>query len=395
METTAKTEGRVEDPLARPPPVRSEPTLSAATVRPSGGARAHRLDNVQALRAVAVLLVVGRHLQVYAGRTLGGPPIPTQFVVGDMGVDLFFVISGFIMATVHHAPVTRLAGTANFLYRRVSRVYPLYWVWSLPALAVYFWRPDWLHRSSQGMAIDPWRSFLLWPQHDWPLLGQAWSLVYEMYFYVVYAGLLLLPGRWFRPGLLAWAGVVVAGNYLLARLPVLATPETRVVCAVLTLEFIAGALVGWTVRRTESDGRHAVGGRLALGLGAAWIAAGLLPWEMPLTGFPRLLGYGLPSAALVYALTTLEKTGWRAPRFLTKIGDWSYSIYLSHILVIAALAQLVSRWKPHGRAPGILLELGGVAAVLLAGALSFHGLERPLLRMSRRPAPRGPDTLQP
>ena len=344
----------------------------------------HRLSNIQALRAVAVLLVVVRHLQIYTARAVGDHPVLGQFLAGDMGVDLFFVISGFIMVTVHQAPAARPAEAADFLYRRVSRIYPLYWLYSLPALAIYLWQPGWLHRSDLGMAVHPLRSFLLWPQGSWPLLGQAWSLVYEMYFYVVFAGLLLLPRRWFWRGLLAWAGVVLAGNSLLAHLPVLAWPETRLVCALLTLEFIAGALVGLAVRRTKPDPRQAARGWLAVGLGTAWIVGGLLPLAVRLTGTSRLLGYGLPCVALVYGLTTLERTGRRCPRFLQAIGDWSYSIYLSHIFVLAALAHLIP-WQPTpGRTAEILLETGGVAAVLLTGALSYRYLEIPLLRLSRR-----------
>ena len=346
----------------------------------------YRLSNIQALRAVAVLLVVLRHLQVYATRIDGGHQTLGRFVAGDMGVDLFFVISGAILVTVHQSPLTGgLFGAADFLYRRVARIYPLYWLYSLPVLAVYFWQPGWLHRSSLGMEVYPLRSFLLWPQRSWPLLGQAWSLVYEMYFYVVLAGLMLLPGSWLRAGLLVWAGVVLVGDALLAHLPVLECPETRLVCALLTLEFIAGALVGLAVQRTQPDRRHVVAAWLAFGLGVAWIAGGMLPLDVHLTGSRRLVGYGVPCVLLVYSLMTLEKAGWRSPRFLTMVGDWSYSIYLSHVGVIAVLAHLLSRWSAmSGPIQEVLLEIGGVTAVLLTGALSYHYLEIPLLQMSRR-----------
>ena len=144
------------------------------------------------------------------------------------------------------------------------------------------------------------------------------------------------------------------------------------------------------MRRTTPSRRHALAGWLAVGLGAAWIAGGLLPLQVRLTGYPRLLGYGLPSVALVYGLMILEKAGGRSPRFLTAIGDWSYSIYLSHIFVIAALAHLVSRLRAPGRASELLLEVVGLAAVWLTGALSYRYLEIPLLRLSRRPWPSWP-----
>ena len=70
--------------------------------------------------------------------------MPGRFLVGDMGVDMFFVISGFIMIVVRPLPGASASQVAGFLARRFTRIYPLYWIHSLPALAIYFWRPGWL-----------------------------------------------------------------------------------------------------------------------------------------------------------------------------------------------------------------------------------------------------------
>ncbi len=343
----------------------------------------HRLGNIQALRAIAVLLVVVRHVQVYLARNAGEFPVPGRFLVGDMGVDLFFVISGFVMVVAHPLPCASASQVAHFLWRRVTRIYPLYWVYSLPALAIYLWKPAWLHRFDSGMQVHLVRSFLLWPQDGWPLLGQAWSLVYEMYFYLVFAGLLRLRGRWFGCGLLAWAGVVLAGNGLLASLPALDYPETRLPVALLTLEFIAGALVGLATRRAQTASAS-VWGWLLTGFAVAWIVGIVLPIGGHLRAGSRVLDYGLPSVALVYGVVLLESAGVRMPRFLAAIGDWSYSIYLSHIFVVAALARLVSPDSTSHPWADSFAAVLCVGAVLLLGGVSYRYLERPLLRLTRQ-----------
>ncbi len=343
----------------------------------------HRLSNIQALRAIAVLLVVVRHVQVYLARNAGEFPVPGRFLVGDMGVDLFFVISGFVMVVAHPLPSAGASQVAHFLSRRVTRIYPLYWVYSLPALAIYLWKPAWLHRFDSGMQVHLVRSFLLWPQNGWPLLGQAWSLVYEMYFYLVFAGLLRLRGRWFGYGLLAWATLVLAGNGLLASMPALDYPETRLPFALLTLEFIAGALVGLAALRPKTASTP-IWGWLLAGFAVAWIVGIVLPGGGNLRAGSRVLDYGLPSVALVYGVVLLENAGLRMPRFLAKIGDWSYSIYLSHIFVIAALARLVSPDSTRHPLAESFAAILCIGAVLLLGGVSYRYLERPLLRLTRQ-----------
>ena len=82
---------------------------------------------------MAILLVVTRHIQIYVARAMGGAPPLGGFQAGDMGVDLFFVISGCILAANHREAFTGGRDAARFLYRRAGRIYPLYWLYSLPA----------------------------------------------------------------------------------------------------------------------------------------------------------------------------------------------------------------------------------------------------------------------
>jgi peptidoglycan/LPS O-acetylase OafA/YrhL len=146
-----------------------------------------KVQNVQALRGAAILLVVVYHTWTIERRYGGGPGLLSDWVaVGLSGVDLFFVISGFIMVTVTKSLVPGLTTATNFLYHRAARIYPIYWIYSLMLLPIFLVRPDMVN-SSQGNQVDLLASFLLLPQRLLPLLQVGWTLVHEIYFYLIFA----------------------------------------------------------------------------------------------------------------------------------------------------------------------------------------------------------------
>ena len=120
-----------------------------------------KIQNIQALRGIAVLSVVFFHLipieQKYGGST---SILPTFFQFGMFGVDLFFVISGFVMVTVAKGKYQLPKQALKFVYRRVSRIYPTYWFYSLLVLTIFFIQPAWVN-SSQGNQVNILESFLL------------------------------------------------------------------------------------------------------------------------------------------------------------------------------------------------------------------------------------------
>ena len=346
--------------------------------------------NIQALRGVAVLLVVGRHLQVYADRVTGHSRLLGALTLGDAGVDLFFVISGFVLAisTRAHLPTWRAAGV--FLSHRAGRIYPLFWLYMIPTLWVYGFHREWLHRPDKDDPVSVIRSLLLWPQKPMPMLGQSWSLTYELYFYLVLAGLFLLPRRHCVKALLLWALGVLAVNSWTGFGPgdVARPPEWNVVCNPLGLEFITGALVGVAVQRSWLIRPPSVMGWLSIGAAVVWTGVVLLPLGGTLgstTGDGwRTLGYGLPALALVYGAVALELNGVKFMPVLVRVGTYSYSIYLSHILVLNAVARVWPRGWTRGVAGEGTVELLMLGAILGTGAVSYHLVERPLLVASRR-----------
>jgi peptidoglycan/LPS O-acetylase OafA/YrhL len=125
-----------------------------------------------------------------------------------MGVDLFFVVSGFIMAVTTQRRASGAQPASAFLLRRVTRIYPCYLLVTGAVLAVFLWRPD-LVNSSEDVRPDVLASFLLLPQEGLPLLLVGWTLVYEMLFYAVLAATLLVRRSWLWWVLGVWVALIV------------------------------------------------------------------------------------------------------------------------------------------------------------------------------------------
>ena len=336
-----------------------------------------RLDNIQALRGIAVLAVVLAHLASVEGKYAGDRILGSIFSTGLSGVDLFFAISGFVMVYVAWKAAPGLRSAAAFAFARITRIYPLYWLVSLMVLLVWLVRPQWVFASNPQVELLA--SFLLWPSAHLPLLAVGWTLIHEMYFYLVFTLLVLLPRRWRLAALLGW-GVLVLGGALfgLAHGPVL-----RLVFHPLSFEFLGGALAALALER--------LGGRgwgLALGAGAvlfgAACALSLQAGPHFWTSWHRAASFAPAGALIVYGAAGAERAGRVFSRALVWIGDQSYALYLSHVLSISALGRLWALFAQPGPWDNVLMLPVLLAGALLAGEGLHRYAEVPLLALARR-----------
>jgi exopolysaccharide production protein ExoZ len=305
-----------------------------------------KLLTIQYLRAVAALAVV-----VYHATARAGWPI----VVGAAGVDVFFVISGFIMWTVTERPTT----PGGFLSHRLIRIVPLYWLATFVAALTS--HPD-LIRLTAALLFIPWRA----PDgHVWPVLVQGWTLQYEMFFYLLFAAGLALPRR----GQLMALSIALIGLSLASLVLHGDNPLARTYTDPILLEFLAGV---WLSALWRSGRLPIAAGPLLLALGVAGFAAAGIARLDP-QGWIRLVVWGLPAWLMVAGALALEK---QAPKSRTglALGDGSYSIYLFHTLVVGAVWRL-----PLGAA----LVPAAILASAVSGVLLFRFLEAPLTRRLR------------
>jgi exopolysaccharide production protein ExoZ len=325
------------------------------------------LASVQALRAAAALAVVAYHALQWCD---GG------FDVGRAGVDVFFVISGVIMWRVTSG---RNASPGAFLWRRFTRVAPLYWLATLLVFVIALrWRlflPEvktgWKHLLL-SLAFVPHLDPVGLP---FPTLPPGWTLNYEAIFYTVFAGCLLAPER-IRGRLVTGVlfGIVATGfffpdsGYFMGANPML-------------LQFAAGVGLGVLAQRGRLPSRP---------WGAGLIVAALLVWVLIQEGglFTELwrpLVWGVPAALTVAGALSIELSGkpLRAPQVLSRpallLGEASYSIYLFHLPATAVIAHTLG----YGDAR-VFLPVS--MAVSIAAGLAAHvWIEKPLLALLRRP----------
>jgi len=374
------------------PPETAQPSACPTLAEDASAERKHtpKLGNVQALRAIAVLMVVAVHVGNPFGfepRYLGGTSLMGWFnLPGQVGVDLFFVISGLIMTITtfnhdHGAPASR-----KFILRRVKRIYPIYWVVSLLVLAVYLVKPEFVN-SHSAAPPEILQSFLLMPQTGLPLLAVGWTLTFEMYFYLVFAGALLLSRRrlpWILGG---WGSMTLTLSIFFSDS---GSPVMQLLTSPLLLEFVLGVGVGYVVmtRPPIAPLKMLIGGTILIMIAASFAHqfsdALMDPWY-------RVLTIGPASAMVVLGAIGLERQRrYIAHSYLQYIGDASYSIYLWHTLVLVAAGRLLAIVLPDPNgALHVLLLITIPVAVVVVCVVLYELIERPLLTaLGQRVTPR-------
>lgn len=336
-----------------------------------------KLQNVQALRGIAALMVVLYHLLVIEQKYGHGLiSLPRCFNLGSAGVDIFFVISGFIMTVIIQGQFQQPQAIKHFLYNRVTRIYPIYWFYSLLVLLAFLLHPNWVNQS-QGGHVDIIRSLLLLPQNQLPLVAVGWSLVYEMYFYLVITCLLFFPEKYLLKLLTAWLLFIVISRTLLqfnsATLDLITNP--------LTCEFIGGCFIARLCNYKKPM-------PIFLFVGIVLLLANFflyrLQYNAP-TGFARVFLYGLPSMLILYGVVVFEhKLFLTFPKILSTLGDASYSIYLSHVLVLCVLGRFWSSVRFDNLALHLCALVLMVAAVIIWSILSYNYIEKPLIHYFRK-----------
>jgi exopolysaccharide production protein ExoZ len=336
---------------------------------------------VQMLRAVAALMVVVHHAQHEAGSiaaAAGRVFVRVDGLPWMAGVDIFFVISGFIMVHASGRLYGRAGGAATFLKRRLWRIVPLYWLVTTLFLGVVLLKADVLNSAPRGFGEIA-ASYLFWPVaradgNIQPVFSLGWTLNYEMLFYVIFAAALLLRrGRTATVACVALGlgGLVLGARWLPMPLSWWGQP--------IVLEFAAGMAIGLV---HAAHVRLGPGPRLALALaGLALLASVAATLLAPL---PALALSGLAATLLVAAaaLGPAQAVPASLPaRLLARLGDASYALYLTHPFVLRAGRELSVRLGLSSPPLFIALML---VATCLAALLIHRWFERPLARAVRQ-----------
>jgi exopolysaccharide production protein ExoZ len=343
-----------------------------------------RISAIQVFRGIAVLGVMLFHCGTVQGRysiSLLKPPEFLKF--GQSGVDLFFVISGFVMATVTHGRFGSREQMTRFLYRRGTRIYPAYWFFSLVVLALTLLTPNWL-RVSPNLRIDLLSSFLLVPNKLYPIIQVGWSLIHELWFYVVFSVFLLFRENRLVPALLVWAHVLIVINVVFNVDSFL--PGVRLICHSHGLEFISGVFTA-ILLRTQWAQRIPTRVLLLILVDAILLLVIAYKYRaLRQVYLTRTLVFA-PLYATVLGCCVLLEMRQLLPkmRFLNFVGNISYSAYLSHLLTMSLAAYVLAIVRPNlsGTFGGLVIWSAMIGAALLVGWLGYRFVERPALELSR------------
>jgi len=355
------------------------PATEARATPPAFGGR---LDGLQVLRFFAAFSVLfGHALHEALSFGFAGGQSVLATVDGwnfGSGVDVFFVLSGFLMFYISAASFGTAEAQPKFLMRRIVRLVPLYWLFTAAMLVATLAFPAQLAHATLSVphvlasfAFVPWLDSTALPH---PLLGLGWTLNYEMFFYLLFSFALLLPLRQGLGALVVLFAALVAANPLIGANWV----QLKFWSDPIILEFLFGVGLAVLFRRGVVLARGAaiaavLAGAIGLAIAPLWPLAG--PMLRPLTA-------GVPAALLVAAAASLSNGRLsRAGQLLVLGGDASYALYLSHPFSIN-LVVLV--WQKLHLASPWLFALSAIAAAVLVSVTVHLALERPLTRWLHR-----------
>jgi exopolysaccharide production protein ExoZ len=329
------------------------------------------LISIQALRAVAALLVFWGHAINAVNLKVAAefPPLYGQF-----GVDLFFVISGFVMVYSSERLFGQPGAPITFFARRVARIVPLYW--AATAVLIWFVVPFASTKAVLGSLF-----FLPHMPPEAPLLFVGWTLVFEMFFYTVFAVALLAKRR---------LAVVASVSLFMVAFTLIVSPDPGLwahppaasgiayLAHPVILEFVFGMLIALAYRAGTRLPPWVTIGLIIAGVG--WLLATIPALARPYSA-------GIAAALIVAGLSLSSMSrpkGGRVIRGVVFLGDISYALYCTHLLAFSLVGWTIGKLaiSPAGHAwayMGVMLATG-----LVIAAATYLLFERPMTNFLKR-----------
>jgi exopolysaccharide production protein ExoZ len=325
---------------------------------------------IQILRGIAALLVVTGHAFTEAAQVREDLVIP-KFDFG-IGVDIFFLISGFVMTLSASRFATESSPATQFMLRRIIRIVPLYWFYTTGMLLAIALLPGALNNSATDLPTVI-SSFLFFPHKNIsgsfnPVLSLGWTLNYEMYFYVIFALALSLGGLkyWFSA---LWGSLLLSVFAKYSAVGIFDFWGDNII-----LEFLVGATVAKFYKNF-----HINKSKIYFLLGVQ--TAGIVYFTISPNNSERIFALGLPSLMFFFAVVFLMPEIWL--KFTTPaskyIGDSSYSLYLSHPFTLGITKIVWSKVSPSHELHYLYIALS-ILACLYIGRISYLLIESPITK---------------
>jgi len=319
------------------------------------------LISIQYLRGLAAVLVLLQHVS-YKDKVYSGGEF-NLFGLGHIGVDIFFIISGFIMTYTFRPKL----GAVRFLCNRVLRVIPLYWLTSVVALVGYCYAPSLIHDAKNPEILA---SLLLLPSESKYLNPNGWTLSYEFLFYLVFS-ISFLPVSRFR---------FVLPSIILASLACIGFRHQfddilpRFIFSPMLVEFLFGMLIFQVYSRFDIG--HSLNIVLSL-VSAVLMLSSLFVYFSSIRVGLRVIDLGVPAFFICVFIVSLESILMSyVSEFMKSLGDSSYSLYLTHAFTIGVAAFLLSNCGLNGSS--FVFSGISILASVIVGYLCYRYVESPM-----------------
>lgn len=339
---------------------------------------ANKISSLQAMRAFAAISVMIFHGTQIINQEFGYLFLDNIFMAGFTGVDVFFVLSGFI---IYYTSSGKKLTRAAFIKKRFIRIYPVYWIVTILLIVSYLVSPspDKDYRGDLGTILS---SFLLFPQ-QMPVMGISWTLTYEVLFYLAFVFTFFKKPKYLFYFFAIWISLIVVMLLLNWRTGIFSLDA---LFNPIIINFSFGCLVAYFYKKYPLFKYYKLfvvtGFIYFLG---AWLIYYTYGGSSDENGYPdnyrRVFMFGIPAALFMYGFLYVKTS---ISRLLIHLGDASYSLYLLHGTILSAIVQLIFKFKLSGYFTGFLGSVLIFVLTMTAVSIFYLFVERPLLRYLNR-----------
>jgi len=352
-----------------------------------------KLNLLQVYRGIAAVLVVLTHGNSILSRELNQDGLLQIFHFGWIGVDFFFVLSGFIIFYIHQYDIGKPDKLKPFIFKRFIRVYPLYWsiLGIKILLSLFNNNKDNIYQRSADEII---KAVLLIPQHrsivESSFIGVSWTLSYEVFFYSIFALLIFKNTKISRSIIFAWLIGIILNLFNL--LPISKNFLLNFIFNEHNLEFVLGCLAAYTISKYKF--------KFATSLIYASIFLLIVSVintkyrDFDVSGISSLIGYGIPFMLLIIGSVYLEISKTiNVPPILIYLGNASYSVYLTHGFFLSSASKIFTKFTEKFNIsylipnPILCYNVSAFLLVLIVvamGCIIHSYLEKPLITNLRK-----------
>lgn len=339
-----------------------------------------KLPLIQTFRGVAALLILFHHGTGQMVKYFNFSYLDGVFDFAWFGVDFFFVLSGFIIYYIHKKDIGHRDRVFSYIRKRALRIYPPYWIITILIAPIYFFTQ--ISDAKEKSLMFAFKSIVLFPQQNTPIVFVGWTLVYEVFFYFVFALAIIMKPKLVTPIITTWVIFILLN--LANLIDIDGHFYLKFILSKYNIEFLLGCLSAHLLLNTKI--KYSI---IYLTLGVFGI---VMSWYGAFTGIIEkgtsvcILSFGISAALIILGSAAIDtKYSFKIPRLFTFLGDSSYSLYLTHFYTVILLQKIALKFDSINPF-GIYFTTNLVLVVsLLSGCMFYIFVEKPLLLIMNRP----------